>query len=106
MEEQSINLTAHAISRGKERLKWNENTLLKMAGRAYNMGVKHSDTKGSLNRYITSIWNKNKAVNNIRIYGENLFLFTDTKLITVYRLDHKICKKLNHSVKNQSSKTQ
>lgn len=81
-----VNITNHAYERAKERLRWSPTVLDKMAEKAFHDGVRHSDTKGSLNRFITSIWFDYKNCNNIRIHGENMFFFAGETLITLYQL--------------------
>ena len=88
--------TDHAYEKAKERLGWKHNVLNKMMEKAFNEGIKHSDTKGTLNRYITKLWFKYKTANNIRIYGENVYFFCGKKLITIYRLEQKIIKHLKY----------
>lgn len=77
-------LTEHAVLRAKQRLKINRNSLRRLSEKAYTKGIKHADTKGTLNKYITSVWAKKKNCNNIRIFGEHLFLFSDNVLVTLY----------------------
>lgn len=84
-----ITITKHAYSRAKERLNWKKVVLDKMSKRAYDSGVTHSQTGGALNRYITKLWAEYKTANNIRIYGEHIFLFCGHKLITLYRVPNK-----------------
>lgn len=63
---------------------------------AFNKGFKHSDTKGTLKRYIDKLWFEHKFANNIRIYGEDLYFFCDNKLITLYRMESKLLKHLKY----------
>ena len=88
--------TEHAYNRAKERLNWKAKVLDKMMQKAYEEGIQHKDTKGSLKRYITKLWFKYKFCNNVRIYGENIYFFCDQKLITLYRLDQKMIKHLQY----------
>lgn len=79
-------ITEHAKERARERLKWNAETLEKMSERAMNIGVKHSDTRGKLNRFMSKIYLQHKTANNTRIYGEHIYIFADNVLITVIQL--------------------
>ena len=88
--------TDHAYKRAKQRFHWKKNTLDRMIKKAFMEGIKHSDTKGSLKKYINSLWFKYKFVNNVRIYGENIYFFKDTLLITLYRVENKLIKHLKH----------
>lgn len=84
--ESIVNITFHAYDRGRERYQWNNKTLLKMAEIAFLNGIKHSQTNGSLKKYIDKLWHQNKSVNNIRIYGQDIYFFHDNLLITLYQL--------------------
>lgn len=86
MTEISIYITKHAFDMGNERLGLREKQFRKLALRALTNGINHSDTKGTLNKYITRLYFKNGHANNIRIYGHNVFIFEDHKLITVYQI--------------------
>lgn len=81
-----ISITAHAYRRGKERLGYSRKTLERIAVKAFTEGVLHRETKGQLNKFVTKIYLQYCKANNIRIYGENIFLFIDAKLITVYQV--------------------
>lgn len=91
-----IEITNHAYDRAKERLSLNKKTFLKLAESAYLKGIKHSDTKGSLCKYITKIWFSYKSADNVRIYGQNVFLFRGNLLITVYQLPNDLRKHLRY----------
>lgn len=86
--------TDHAYKRAKERLKWSRRTLDRMVKRAYLKGIKCADTKGRLNRYIKQLHFKNGVANNMRIYGQNIFLFKDDLLITLYRMPNSLIRYL------------
>ena len=94
--ENKVIATEHAIEKAKERLGWNYKVLNKMMLKSFVDGIKHSDTKGTLNRYITKLWFKYQTANNIRIYGENVYFFKGQTLITLYRLDNKLIKHLRY----------
>ena len=96
IEKAECEATDHAYERAKERLGWKRKVLDKMMEKAFFEGIQHKDTKGSLNRYITKLWFDYKFCNNVRIYGENIYFFKDSKLITLYRLDNKMVKHLKY----------
>lgn len=91
---QSLNLiiTSHAYERAKERLGWDAGALEKMAKRSFSDGIKHSDTKGKLNRWLTKLWFNYKTCNNVRIYGQNIFFFRNNILITLYQVPNEFKK--------------
>lgn len=90
-----IIITDHAYSRMKERAGFNKSAVDKMASRAFEQGICHSETKGSLNRYITSkclAYIEQKQI--IRIYGEFVYCFTmdgdKAILITAYGIPKRL----------------
>lgn len=99
LTEPLIQITDHAFDRGKDRLGLNKDSFQKLSEKAFTSGIKHSDTKGSLNKYISKVWFKYRVADNIRIYGEYLFLFQKNILITVYLLPNNLkknAKKFKH----------
>ena len=83
-------VTEHAIHRAKERIGWNADAVSRMAVKAFNEGIQHSETSGRLNRYFTALYFKSTSANNIRIYGEHVFLFCDSWLVTVIPLPREL----------------
>lgn len=92
-------ITAHAFQRGKERLGLSAEPFSRMAMKAFVSGVKHKDTKGHLNKYISGLYLEHKKANNIRIYGEVLYLFEGFNLITVLHVPNDLKKYLSKTKK-------
>ena len=82
----SITITDHAFSRAKERLGFDRPATERIALKAYIAGKKHSECRGQLKKYIDSLYLQYHTANNIRIHGEAIYLFTSTRLITIYTL--------------------
>ena len=91
-----VHITDHAYERAKERLSWKTSVLEKMAEKAYNDGICHKDTKGSLNKYVSGVWARYKKANRIRIYGENIYLFCGNSLVTIYQLPQNLRKHVTY----------
>jgi hypothetical protein len=81
-----ITISDHAYDRGKERLGLDKSAFEKIATKAYIAGKPHKDCKGRLKTYVTSLYFQYQTANNIRIYGENIYLFKNNTLITCYQL--------------------
>lgn len=81
-----IKITRHAYKRAKERFQWKKSVLKKMSTLAMREGMSHGDTRGQLNLFITKLYKERRTANNIKIYGQDLFLFSGNTLITVYRV--------------------
>ena len=71
-------LTDHAVQRTKERVGLPKRSAEKNAQKALENGIRHCETKGSLNRYITALYWKQKTANNIRIYCNNVYIFNNS----------------------------
>ena len=84
-----MNMSNHATDRMNERCGLNKKSAERLSKLALENGISHSDTSGSLNRYLTKLFFYNKTANNIRIYGEYVYIFCDDILITVMPLDNK-----------------
>lgn len=54
-----------------------------MAEKAFNEGITHKQTKGRLHKWVTSLFFKNCNANNIRLYGDNAYIFCGETLVTV-----------------------
>jgi|SRR5579859_1617971 len=85
-----ILITEHAYERADERLSLRRESFYRLAVKAFEQGIQHSDAKGRLKKYIDGLWFKYKKANNVRIYGENVFFFKGETLITVYQIPHEL----------------
>lgn len=82
-------LTRHSQKRLKERCGCNKSAQLKLANNAFDKGITHAQTSGSLKRYLDGLYLRERKANTIRIYGDKVFLFGGETLITVLRLPQK-----------------
>ena len=89
-EDCGIIITDHAYYRAKERLSMNRTSFRGLSVRAYENGVKQSDSHGNLKAYIDKLYFDFRKANNIRIYGENIFLFAGNVLLTVYQVPNNL----------------
>lgn len=96
MKSQNCIATKHAYQRAKERLGWKKRVLDKMMEKAYAEGFQHADTNGAFRKYLNHLWTRYRNCENVRIYGENIFFFSQNVLITVYRLDNQYIKHLDY----------
>ena len=90
-----MKITKHAYDRGKDRLGWKKNTLRRMSKRAWRRGLTYLDTKGKIRDFVNDKKKNYPFVDAIRIYGENIYFFSEDKLITVYRLNNDLAKLAN-----------
>ena len=67
----------------KERCGFNRKAQDRMAEKAFYEGITHKQTKGRLHKWVTSLFFKNCNANNIRLYGDNAYIFRGETLVTV-----------------------
>jgi len=90
-----MRITKHAYKKAKKRMKWKPHVLDKMAAIALNEGKKHEDCRSFLLKHLDKLSETHNFVaNNMRIYGQDIFLFRGTILITMYRLPNSLIKYL------------
>ena len=78
-----INITTHAKHRIKERCGKSTD---RIAGIAFDNGLTVNDTSGSLNRFLTCLSYHSDHGNNIKIYGDKVYIFNCKTLVTVLNL--------------------
>lgn len=81
-----VTITKHAEQRLKERVGLNKKALQRAAETAYDKGIKHQETTGNLNKWVTSLYFNNCTANNIRLHNGKAWIFAGQKLITVIQV--------------------
>lgn len=89
-QEDKIEVSRHAYERLHERCGLSRKAATRMAEKAFYIGMKHSDTKGQINRWITSLYFNNKNANNIRLYGNFAYIFCNKILVTVLEIPNNL----------------
>lgn len=84
-----VELTEHSIRRTKDRVGLSKKIADKNAQKALEFGIKHSESKGGLRRYLDKLFLSNRNANNVRIYHRYVYLFHNNRLITIMNLPHK-----------------
>lgn len=96
-----VEVTKHAEERLIERCGLNKKSVQRIADKAFNDGIRHGQTKGNLKKWVDGLYFTNKTANNIRLYGDKAFIFTNERLITVIQIpsnlrnDMKVLLKIN-----------
>lgn len=88
--EDKIEVSRYAYERLHERCGLSRKAATRMAEKAFYIGMKHSDTKGQINRWITSLYFNNKNANNIRLYGNFAYIFCNKILVTVLEIPNNL----------------
>lgn len=84
-----MKLTHHAADRADERVSWPKGVTEKMAEKAFNVGIRRADVSGSLNRYLFYLEKNGQIADTARIYGEHVYLFRGSVLVTIFPLQSK-----------------
>lgn len=90
-------VTKHAQKRLKERCGVNKKSADRMAKKALQNGMKHSETTGNLKKWVDGLYFYNKSANNIRLYGDKAYIFHGQDLITVLQIPHNLVKFVKRS---------
>lgn len=82
-------VTNHASDRIKERVGVSKKIAGEIAQRAFDNGVTHAETSGSLSRYLDHLFLQYEKANNVRIYCGNVYIFINNVLVTTFPLPPK-----------------
>jgi len=80
----TAHITAHAHERGRERLGLHRSALERTAEIALREGFTQADATGQLKRYLDRLYFSQRSANNLRIHGENVYIFAGKTLVTVH----------------------
>ena len=88
-------MTRHGERRTRERLGIPRSAVNRMADKALREGIHRTETHGSLRRYLDSLYHYDESANNIRVYSEKVWIFSEDKLITVLDLHQRYKNRAN-----------
>lgn len=94
-----MNISNHARQRMKECCGFNRKAQDRMAEKAFYDGITHKHTKGRLYKWVTSLFFKNCNANNIRLYGDNAYIFCGETLVTVIPIPNDLRKDFKEMTK-------
>ena len=93
-------LTIHGGKRSKERCGLGKSASSRMADRALEQGLRHSEVAGSLRRFLDSLYLSHCNATNMRIWNKKVYLFRQNVLITIIDVParyHKTIDKINEA---------
>ena len=99
----SAKVTRHADKRMRKRVGINRSAVEKIARRALADGYTRHDFSGSLRRYLDYLYHYNEEANNIRVYAEKVWIFSDNILITVLDLPQRYKNRANGIARKETS---
>ena len=98
-----VKVTRHATKRTRQRLGLPKRASIRNAERALQNGIRHTEARGSLKRYMTDLFLKYKIANNIRIFCGTVYIFQCEKLITLFPLPQKYRKTAEYLKKKKEA---
>jgi len=93
-----VYITKHAEKRLKERIGLNKKVLQRAAETAYEKGIRHNETIGNLNKWVTAKFFQNTNANNIRLYNDKAWIFAGDRLITVIQIPSSLKRNLEEAI--------
>lgn len=96
-----MRVSNHAKMRMKQRCGLSSKSCERIAKKAFEEGVHHNQTKGLLNKWVTSLYFKNQKANNIRLYGDKAYIFCDDVLVTVIQIPSDLTKDMKSMIKRK-----
>lgn len=93
----SMEITDHGYKRLKERCGWNKKAADRMIPRVWEDGKGYDQCKSKLQKYIGYFYKRSKREHEkknsvIKIYGNQIFIFSLKKLITVWNIPPELVK--------------
>lgn len=84
-----VHITRHANQRVRQRVGIPKKAVKRYVETAYLDGLSHGELCGGLKRYIDGVYLQKRCANDIRVYGEFVFLFQNARLITITNLPNR-----------------
>ncbi len=96
-----INVTVHSRKRIKKRCGVNMRSAERLANIAFDKGLSREDIKGPFRGYLDYVYSYNRQANNIKVYGDKIYIFCGEYLVTVLNTPRKYIKMLNKRRNNE-----
>lgn len=91
----SVILTTHSKQRMKERCGFKKKSKQRMAERVFLDGITPEETNGNLKKWLEAVTRKNTDIDNLRLYGDKIYLFADRTLVTVFWIPKQFMSRVN-----------
>ncbi len=83
------------MKRVRERSGLNKKSIPRIINKIYAEGLTQNDITGKLKEWATHICLNNNPADEIRIYGNNIYLFTNNYFITMFQIPKPLLKGLD-----------
>lgn len=85
-----ISVTRHGEKRMRKRVGLSKHSVSRMAEMVYEKGIRFCDTRGRIHRYLEEVSGRGEPDNELVVHGNNLYIYRDSCLITVWPLPGKV----------------
>ena len=89
-----VRVTRHARQRLHEREGIGKGSVERRAQLALDRGYHHCQTKGRLKKWMNEQWEYRHTANGMRVYGDKLYIFSGSTLVTVLQIPAELTKDL------------
>ena len=100
--EGRIKVTRHAEKRIRERSGIPKRAIKRSAQLAFDTGYRHSETKGRLREFLDAVYLREGTANNMRVFGDKVYVFCNHTLVTVLQIPASIMKNIHSYVKEDA----
>ena len=92
-------VTRHASKRMRERVGIPKKAVQRTAQLALDYGYRHSQTRGKLNEFLNKVYLQQGTANNMRVFGDKVYVFCGNTLVTVLQIPQDIARHINRYIK-------
>lgn len=96
-------ITKHAACRLHQRSGLNKKSMQRIVDNVYISGYPIDATKGGLKRWMAKIAANNLNAQDLRLYGDKLYIFSDNVLVTVLNVPNDLKKNMKKMIEKESS---
>lgn len=98
-----MEVTKHGSKRIRDRVGVNKRAVERVAKKAFEEGLTHAEAKGNLRRWMSMTFRRYVRGNQMRIYGEKLYIFHNDRLITVIDVPSNLKGLIKESMESRKS---
>ena len=84
------NISKHGAMRMRQRMGIPKKATQRIAERAFERGLKREDAKGAVRKWMNDSFYAYGTGDNMRMYGDKLYIFCDNTLVTVLQVPTEI----------------
>lgn len=99
-------VSRHADERTRKRMGIPRSAVKRMAAKAMSEGITRYETHGPLRRYLDALYHYNGTADNMRVWGDRVWIFSGNSLVTVLNLPKKYKNRANGILQTKNTTTE